>query len=74
MPGEQTVAVQANPLFGNQQFTAPHLILVKPVDEEYLGIFFCFQLKIYYRINLAILYFSEIKLSSTVILKKKLDY
>lgn len=46
MPGEQTVAVQANPLFGNQQFTAPHLILVKPVDEEYLGIFFCFQLKI----------------------------
>ncbi|CAG9537824.1 unnamed protein product [Cercopithifilaria johnstoni] len=37
VPGEQTVAIQANPLFGNQQFTAPHLILVKPVDEEYLG-------------------------------------
>ncbi|KAL4002697.1 Glycosyl transferase 64 domain family protein [Acanthocheilonema viteae] len=37
VPGEQAVAIQANPLFGNQQFTAPHLILVKPVDEEYLG-------------------------------------
>ncbi|EFO21280.2 exostosin family protein [Loa loa] len=37
VPGEQTVAAQANPLFSNQQFTAPHLVLVKPVDEEYLG-------------------------------------
>ncbi|VDK72019.1 unnamed protein product [Litomosoides sigmodontis] len=36
VPGEQAVAIQANPLFGNQ-FTAPHLILAKPVDEEYLG-------------------------------------
>lgn len=40
VPGEQAVAVKANPLFGNQQFTAPHLVLVKPVDEEYLGNFF----------------------------------
>lgn len=39
VPGEQTVAVQANPLFGHQ-FTAPHFILAKPVDEEYLGTFF----------------------------------
>ncbi|VDM09912.1 unnamed protein product [Wuchereria bancrofti] len=30
VPGEQTIATQANPLFGNQQFTAPHLVLVKP--------------------------------------------
>uniref|UniRef100_A0A0R3S276 Exostosin domain-containing protein n=1 Tax=Elaeophora elaphi TaxID=1147741 RepID=A0A0R3S276_9BILA len=37
VPGEQAVAVRANPLFDNQQFTAPHLILVKLVDEEYLG-------------------------------------
>ncbi|VDK82665.1 unnamed protein product [Onchocerca ochengi] len=37
VPGEQAVAVQGNPLFSNQQFTAPHLVLVKPLDEEYLG-------------------------------------
>ncbi|KAM3723091.1 Exostosin-2 [Dirofilaria immitis] len=37
VPGEQAIAVQGNPLFCNQQFTAPHLVLVKPLDEEYLG-------------------------------------
>ncbi|VDO46111.1 unnamed protein product, partial [Onchocerca flexuosa] len=36
VPGEQAAAVQGNPLFSNQQFTAPHLVLVKPLDEEYL--------------------------------------
>lgn len=46
VPGEQTVATEAKPLFGNQQFTSPRLVPVKPVDEEYLGTLFVLKILI----------------------------
>ncbi|VDN05888.1 unnamed protein product [Thelazia callipaeda] len=37
VPGEQTVAVKGSPLFSNQKFSPPHVVAVKPPEEEYLG-------------------------------------